>query len=519
MNAQENRRPGWPVRAAYALFGLMMAAVLILCLGFSWMAYAYKRGTLPNVLLLPAGLAAMALAAPLLRRGVRALGTPRRRRAALLLVSLCFLAAQIAMIDRYYFYTDWDVETIVQSATAMVTGEDISRHSNYFSMCPNNLVLVTLYSWILRAASLLGLWDRAYFLLLVFQCVLCWATGLLLCRIVRTLTHSDGLTAAAYALYLLLVGLNPWVSIPYSDAVALLLPTALVALDLTAPRHPVARAAKGFGLTFLAWFGYRIKPQVLFVLMAIALVRGSVWLLGGGLRRLRAVCLPRLAGAAASLGAGLLCAALLANAMAASVPVPVNPEKALGIPHYLMMGMNPEEFGGFAGRDVSLSWRCETNAERARVNIQVLFERLAQMGPVGLIKQLMRKTLTNYNDGTFCWAGEGVFYRELLPARNDGLTRLLRSLYYSHQDGLYPVYANAVQALWMGVLALCAAASLGRRDERVAVLMLVLIALTLFETLFEARARYLFIFAPLYITLAVCGVQALADRRTARKRS
>ena len=41
MNAQENRRPGWPVRAAYALFGLMMAAVLILCLGFSWMAYAY----------------------------------------------------------------------------------------------------------------------------------------------------------------------------------------------------------------------------------------------------------------------------------------------------------------------------------------------------------------------------------------------------------------------------------------------------------------------------------------------
>ena len=55
-------------------------------------------------------------------------------------------------------------------------------------------------------------------------------------------------------------------------------------------------------------------------------------------------------------------------------------------------------------------------------------------------------------------------------------------------------------------------------DERVAVLMLALIALTLFETLFEARARYLFIFAPLYITLAVCGVQALADRRTARKR-
>ena len=39
-----------------------------------------------------------------------------------------------------------------------------------------------------------------------------------------------------------------------------------------------------------------------------------------------------------------------------------------------------------------------------------------------------------------------------------------------------------------------------------------LLALTLFETLFEARARYLFSFAPLFIALATCGIQTCLTR-------
>ena len=505
MIGEKKKDTGWAVRAAYALFGLAMAAVLIVCLCFSWMAYSYKRGTLSNGLLLPAGLAALALTLPPLVRRLDNLRSPGMLRAVWLGASLVLLAVQIVMIDHYYFYTDWDVETIVESAMAMVTGEDISRHSNYFSMYPNNLVLVALQSLVFRAAALLGLWNRAYFLLLAFQCVLCWATGLLLCRIVRTLTGSDGLTAAAYLLYQLLVGLNPWISIPYSDAVALLFPTAIIALELTSPRRSAARALRGFLVAFLSLFGYRIKPQVLLVFIAILLLRAAKGL-SGGIRRLPAA---RLARGAACMGAGAACAVLLANAMAASVPVPIQPEKEMGIPHFLMMGMNPESFGGYSQPDVSLSWRCETKAERTRINLQVLSGRLQEMGPAGLAKQVLRKTLTNYNDGTFCWAGEGVFYRELLPEKDAVISPLLRSFYYSHEGRLYPVYANMAQALWMGVLALCAAAALGRRDERAALLMLTLLALTLFETLFEARARYLFCFVPLYIALAACGMQAL----------
>ena len=42
--------------------------------------------------------------------------------------------------------------------------------------------------------------------------------------------------------------------------------------------------------------------------------------------------------------------------------------------------------------------------------------------------------------------------------------------------------------------------------------MLALIGITLFETIFEARARYLFIYAPVYLTVGMMGLRACAER-------
>ena len=45
-----------------------------------------------------------------------------------------------------------------------------------------------------------------------------------------------------------------------------------------------------------------------------------------------------------------------------------------------------------------------------------------------------------------------------------------------------------------------------------AIVMLSLIGLTVFELLFEARARYLYTYAPLYILLASAGTQKICER-------
>lgn len=490
-----------------ALFGMMMAVVLAACLFLSWILYARKQNTLPNVLLLPAGL----LAAYALARGVRRLMQavrPERRKVVWIIFSFAALMIQMVMVHSYYFYTDWDVETIVESAMAAATGADISKHGNYFSMCPNNLVLVTLFGWVIRIAYALGMAEHAYFALLVFQCVICWAAGMLMCMLAHHLLQSDELTAAVWVFYQLLVGISPWISIPYSDSVALIFPVALLAVAFLMPRTGVRGVLRLFLLAFLAYFGYRIKPQILIVFMALCLYGAAHLVLGGGLAKQSPVVHLR---QGCGFAAGLLCAALLANAMAGDVNVPINKEKTLGITHYLMMGMNPEEFGVFAQRDVSFSWRCETNAERTQKNLEVFVQRVQELGPSGVFKQLMRKTLTNFNDGTFCWAGEGKFYREILEETNPVLSPVLRSIYYSNDGKAYPFWANFAQTIWMGVLALAACASLGKRDARMSVIMLSLIGLTIFETVFEARARYLFCFAPLFIILSASGMRKMAQ--------
>jgi len=44
-------------------------------------------------------------------------------------------------------------------------------------------------------------------------------------------------------------------------------------------------------------------------------------------------------------------------------------------------------------------------------------------------------------------------------------------------------------------------------DSKIAILMLSILGLTAFELLFEARARYLYIYAPVYISLSMLGLK------------
>lgn len=491
-----------------AVFGLMMISILAICLFLPWILYAKKRETIPNVLLLPLGVCVVCAVCAAAGRLVNRIEAADRRH-IFTFCSLGALIVQMVMVYQYYFFTDWDVETIVECAMAAVTGKDINRHANYFSMYPNNLVLVTLFSWIIRAAYALGLAEHAYFALLVFQCVICWITGVLLCMIVDCLLRDDAMTAAAWVLYQLLIGLSPWISIPYSDAVALFFPTAILAVMFFLPRLGPKGMIRAFMLAFLSYFGYRLKPQILIVLIAFALYRLAVMAFGRTFRASLSVSgLKNIF----SFAAGLLCAVLLANTMASKVEVEIDEEKAFGIPHFLMMGMNTEEFGAYAQRDVSFSWRCETRAERAEKNLEVFGQRIAEMGPFGLAKQLIRKTLTNFNDGTFCWAGEGIFYKEILEAKIPVLSSILRNMYYSHHGKFYPLWANFAQLVWMGVLALASCAWLYGKDERLSMIMLSVFGLTAFETLFEARARYLFCFAPLFIILCILGLHGVRAR-------
>jgi len=499
---EERLEKHWYTDCIGCMYALMMLGILAICLLLPQIAYAKKWDAAPNWLLLPAAAAVFAMCVPLLR-AVRL----DQRRGRLILACLLAGILQVFMVSQYYFYTDWDVDTIVGCALAMIDGQDISTASNYFSMYQNNLVLVTLFGMVARFADWIGMAEHAYFAILVFQCLINWGTGMLLSDLVRRVSGSDSAAATAGVLYVILIGLSPWVSIPYSDSVALFFPTAILAVYTVMSREGRSGILRLFLMMFLSCFGYRIKPQVLIVLIAIGLLAAAE-VVGKRVRRHSKTMVKR----ALACIAGWMCAALLCNTMAAAVDVEIDRNKTFGISHFLMMGLNTEEFGAYYQRDVSNSWWMETQEERTQMNLRVAAERVKEMGPVGLAQLFIRKTLTNYNDGTFCWGGEGIFYKEIPEERNTVFSPLLRNLYYGPKEIYqgeygkeYGIWQSTAQAAWLLVLLLSVVGAADRSHRTVSVAMLALIGLTIFETVFEARARYLYCYAPLYILLAAMG--------------
>ena len=49
------------------------------------------------------------------------------------------------------------------------------------------------------------------------------------------------------------------------------------------------------------------------------------------------------------------------------------------------------------------SWDIPTNKERDDTNLKIFFEQIKTLGPSGLIRLYINKTLTNYNDGSFAF--------------------------------------------------------------------------------------------------------------------
>lgn len=93
-------------------------------------------------------------------------------------ISILFLIFQCYCVWCYYFVTDWDVATIISAAEAVARKESLEEFYDYFSIYPNNLFLVWLYSVIIRFFQ----WINVNYIMgiLVFQSVLSWGTGILL---------------------------------------------------------------------------------------------------------------------------------------------------------------------------------------------------------------------------------------------------------------------------------------------------------------------------------------------------
>lgn len=506
-----------------AVYTAMMGAILLCVLFFfERMSFFGKKAMLlPQWALLLLGATALLLLASPFFLAESAHPLPARKaRARWLLKWAAVFAAQASLCYFSYFICSWDPYDVTKNAYYIATGYTQYIDHHYFSMYPNN---VTITAWHAALMSLFNRlspgvgFERQVLILAFFQCAVNTATGMLLERLALRLTGSRRFARLATVVYVAWVGLSPWVTIPYSDSLALFFPLALLNLyDLS--RRCGRSWLCWLGISALIALGALIKPQTailpiaLLSLEAIRLIRAKQ--ISSLLSRLACVLLAVWLG----IGPGFR---LLSRAL----PIERDEDGSVGVLHYAMMGLNLSTNGVFSGADLLYSTQPGlTKSERTALQLQMIKSRLAAMDLPTWRAHLIKKTLTNYADGTFAWGVDtGV---EIEIADKDAVISPFLKELFNPDSGRFSVYQSACQGLWLSLLlfslfSLRAYRALPAEDERflLSTMLLTLVGSALFQTLFEARSRYLMTFAPVYVLVGLLGVwSALALLRRAKER-
>lgn len=427
--------------------------------------------------------------------------------------TILLLGMELYISYNAHFKTGWDASVIWDNARRIAFSSSEGLQNIYYSQNPNNILITSIGALILMINSKIGIFRGVdEYLALVFVNCICISLACFFTYKIMKHFVSSSLAFTGFIFSVLLFGISPWMMIYYSDTLGILFPVLIVYIFICPISGKWKNIIKYIVIFVLSSLGYYIKPQIMIVPIAIFIVE-----MGYGIEKAN--------------GKKLLCSLIAVLGMAICFVAvgscldkvyeqegfKLNTEAKFGITHYFMMGLNEERNGVWAGDDVNLSNSCQTAAERKDVNIKVSIQRLKDFGIIGYARHLSKKILCTFNDGTFAWMHEGGFFQTVHEEPNTQSSSFIRSFYYQDGENL-DRFMTFEQGIWIFILLMVFLATLWYRDGRnagqVAIIMLCIIGIIIFELLFEVRARYLFIFAPFFCIIATIGVGKTWEKLT-----
>ena len=475
------------------IFAGVAAIILFTVLFFGWKQYCFKNNlAVPNIVLLICSLLLSLIVVKLFQRKDFSC---RQFTITIISIFAALFVMQLIIIIFAYFYTDWDAGLVNSLADQSAKGTEWLG-DGYLSIYPNNIILIA----IMKAIKSIPLLGGHYVVLLAISALCVNLAGLFTCLTVKELSSKKSAVLSTIIIALLVV-LNPWFMIPYSDSFAILIPILMFYIYIKNKKWWRFAIISAMGVV-----GYFIKPTVAIMLIAIFAIE---------IITKKPKITKTLIKRALFVGGAITYALLLKPAAAQYIGFRQNPSiQPISFVHYLAMGQNERTCGAYLQEDVD-EYRKGTEFE-----FKKFCNRIAERSFSENLDFFAKKTLLNFDDGTFAWGKEGTFYASV-PERNNIVTDIISSYYYSNGKN-YKIFNYIRQALWIFVLFFGAFLFFKDNNSKEKhVLALALIGVTLFVTLFEARARYLYCYAPIFIVCATLGYRNLchyvANRRKNKK--
>lgn len=413
---------------------------------------------------------------------------------------------QIYVFYNVYFHTNsWDPASIYWNAEMISRGDSNGLANGYFSMYPNNQGIVYLQSILIRLNRIFGIMDsEGYFFMIVVQCLLTSWTGKILYRSLQLLNCSRKYSIMGWMLYVILLGLSGWNMVTYTDMMGLIFPISIFKAYLTL-KDGKRTIIKWVEIIALTYWGSKLKPTVLIIFLAIIISEAIQFLLTldiqQSLEKIKIFSKILIAA-----GISVFLFSSLFNYAIQSTGLIIDKEANMGVLHWMMMGLNPVNDGVYYHDDVELSHGIEDKSERTKVQIEKIKERLQDYGFKGFVKHIGKKSLINFNDGTFAWECEGGFYDVIYPDKNTIVSPFLKSLYYS-SGSRYSLFSTIEQFAWITTLCGSIGIIMIRKRRESVVIVLAMIGIILFNLMFEARARYMILYVPFFIMSSMIFMQ------------
>lgn len=416
--------------------------------------------------------------------------------------------------------------------------------NGYYSRYANNLFLTYIFLNVYKIGEVIGI-QNGYFLLLFIQSIMFSVGGFLIYKIADMYFKEKYkiYSICTWIIYMLIVGLSPHIVLTYSDGIGMFLSLILTYIifklekdkdknkindgkekNKLLQKSSISRIILILLFTNLSILGYYIKPQIIIISIAYVIIKilNISYLTymviknknedrenGRRVRRkrIKKEIIYYIFLSILIIITGFLIYTYIKKANN-SMGINVDREKRFNITHYAMLGWNTESKGVFTVKDENFSGKYEKLKDREKANLEELKRRITEMGLGGVINQIARKILTNYNDGTFSGVATFVYIRKEynIEGINKELSKFLKNIYY--ENGKYNmIYTQIMQCLWIVILIFNMFSYNDGKSTKISIVILGIIGLFIFEILFEARSRYIFIYVPLYIFLGVIGLK------------
>ena len=430
--------------------------------------------------------------------------------AALVLIYWFLYYVNVYIARCIVFQQGWDVSCVVGAVYRLSDNENLGRDA-YFELYPNNIpITYVLYKIYSKVSDSYIYFKEFYWIQIV--CGMISVAGFMLSSLVAKITNKILPTFVATGIYCVLMAFLPQKIVPYTDMFSLCFPITILCFYafyvLSKSKYKYVYLLP---IVLFSVLGGLIKTTVFVVFIAIViteLVRGIV---SAKSRKYDLMAL-----LASIILVGVLTVSLNFFFSKSMGFIP-DKSQAVSWQHYFYMGMMDETDGAFNAKSLDIidEYTDISVSQRHVAEIEAGLDIVKNRSFSENVMHYVKKMVMTFNDGTFTWFGEGAAHFAEYPSISGSrFKEFLQNLFWYGGEH-YIVFTTVCQYIWFFILIglvpfgmqIFSIAKGGTDDKKWIYMSLVmsLVGIFLFIALFEARARYLINFIPVFITCSILG--------------